>query len=211
MLITTKDSSTLVSLDVERFSGTGARSFLDSDLDRIIFSVKALALENKFNEAAARFADFIAVHHASTLKSAIWKSKEILRKSEKGIAISSQSGPLGPASGLMPLTTPNRIVSGVGLDISQGVVPSGGGSQVGRSSQGTALTGGTSGTQTLSKKRGPDAATTIPLTPRPKETYAGNGSDKLGKKGGVHVNGGKGCVSGRDSWQMWSSRRNHHY
>lgn len=49
MLISTKESSTLVSLDVERFSGSAATSCLENDLDGIISEMKNLALDNQYH------------------------------------------------------------------------------------------------------------------------------------------------------------------
>lgn len=67
-------------------------------------------------------------------------------------------------------TFPDQIFTIVAPDLSQGAGPFGVGSQVGRSSQGTALTGGARRTRTSSKKRsgdGPEGVTPTPRAKRP--------------------------------------------
>lgn len=104
MLITTKETSTLILVDVERFSGTSATCFLQDDVDNIIEEVKKLAVEEKYHELTRKIVGFIFEHHASIVKSAIRKCKEILRKYQ-GISLKdsvSPSVPSGGASGSRP-------------------------------------------------------------------------------------------------------------
>lgn len=159
MLITTKETSTLIAVDVERFSGSAATCYFDQDIDKIIGTVKELSAKELYDDIAAKIASFVFVYHASTLKSAIRKSREILRKksTEKGGARPPKSGASGAPSGSRPSTLPDDILTVVAPVVSRERGASGDGSQIGRSSQGTTLTGGsaqrTSGTRTSSKKR----------------------------------------------------------
>lgn len=102
MLITTKETSTLIAVDVERFSGTAARCYLVDDIEGIVLAVKNLSAKQNYEEIARLIAGFVFEHHASTLKSAIQKSKEILRRGvEKSSARPPRSGgSMGPSIGL---------------------------------------------------------------------------------------------------------------
>lgn len=48
MLITTKETSTLIVVDVERFSGSATTCYLDDDVEKIIETVKRLSAEERY-------------------------------------------------------------------------------------------------------------------------------------------------------------------
>lgn len=159
MLITTKESSILIAVDVERFSSTASSCYLDEDVDQIIATIKKLAIEERYQDVAGKIAGFIFEHHSSTLKSAIRKAREIMQKSLSGKTaadVVTVGGPSGAASVSLPSDFPENIVTVVWPPPSRGQGGSGGGSQVPRSSQGKAATGGSARAATgarSSKKR----------------------------------------------------------